>query len=74
MATIKTISGDTWDILAKKHYGDEKFMDVLIKANVAYRNVVIFPADVVLNAPDIDVASLEYNANLPPWKRSGGAQ
>lgn len=72
MATIKTISGDTWDILAKRQYGSESFMNVLIAANIAHRKTVIFPAGVVLNAPDIDTSSDEYSVNLPPWKRAGG--
>lgn len=72
MATIKTISGDTWDILSKRHYGDEMFMDVLIKANIDHRKTVIFPAGVTLNAPELDTAAIE-ESKLPPWKRTGGA-
>ena len=41
--TIKTISGDTWDILSKRTYGDERFMDVLMRANITHRKAVIFP-------------------------------
>lgn len=72
MATIKTISGDTWDILSKKAYGTEMFMDVLMRANITHRKAVIFPAGVVLNVPDIDTATIENQTNLPPWKRAGG--
>jgi phage tail protein X len=72
MATITTRQGDTWDILAKRAYGNELFMDVLIKANINHRKTVIFPAGVVLELPEIDTTSTEYEANLPVWKRTGG--
>ena len=73
MATVKTVQGDTWDILAKRLYGNEFFMDVLIQANIQYRKTVVFRAGVVLNVPEIDdTASAEFEENLPPWKRSGG--
>lgn len=72
MTTYKTQQGDTWDIISKRVYGDEHFMDLLIRANIQYRKIVIFPAEVTLTVPDINLASLEYEANLPPWKRSGG--
>lgn len=70
MAKITTISGDTWDILAKRQYGNENYMDVLINANLSHRKTVIFPAGIVLNAPDIDEEDLVYD-DLPPWKREG---
>lgn len=73
MATYTTTQGDTWDIISRKIYGNELFMDVLIKANINHRKTVIFPYGVVLNVPDIDTTSSEYEANLPVWKRTGGA-
>lgn len=73
MATYTTKQGDTWDIIAKQFYGNEMFMDVLVKANIKHRKTVIFSSGVVLNIPDIDTTSPEYEANLPVWKRTGGA-
>lgn len=67
MATVVTRQGDTWDIIAKRHYGNELFMDALINANFAHRKTVIFSAGVTLYAPDIDVTSETYNPNLPLW-------
>lgn len=72
MTTVTTKQGDMWDTLAKELYGNEMFMDVLIRANFAYRKTVLFPAGIVLNVPEIDTTSTEYEANLPPWKRGGG--
>lgn len=38
----KTIQGDTWDGIAVKVYGDEKYMNELLEANQAYREIIIF--------------------------------
>ncbi len=64
--TYTTISGDTWDIIAYKVYDDEMYMDVLIKANLEYKDIYIFPAGVTLVIPEID---LEVSDTLPPWKQ-----
>ena len=69
---VVTQAGDTWDRLAKKLYGDERFMDRLIKANLSYRMTVIFSSGVVLNVPDVDAASSGEDVNLPRWKRRRG--
>ena len=34
--TYKTVNGDTWDVIAKKQMGSEKYMDLIIKANTAH--------------------------------------
>ena len=49
----KTIQGDTWDGIAVKVYGDEKYMNELLEANQAYREIIIFPANVSLSLPNI---------------------
>ncbi len=64
--TYRTISGDKWDIVAFKVYGDCNKMDILIKANPKYRNIFIFPAGITLSIPEIPA---EKNYTLPPWKR-----
>ena len=60
------ISGDTWDIVAYKTYGNEMYMDMLIKANIKHKDTYIFPAGVKLTLPEID---LEVSETLPPWKQ-----
>ena len=66
MNKYTTIQGDMWDAIAKKKYGTEKAMNVLLEANQAYKDTVVFSAGVVLTLP-------EYNAptpdTLPPWRR-----
>ena len=69
MKTTLSRMGETWDMIARRVYGDEHFMDVLIAANIELRNVVLFPYGVEIALPDIDTASTAYNVNLPPWKR-----
>ncbi len=64
-----TIGGDTWDMIAKKALGSELVMDKLIKANVEYKDVVVFSSGVVLNVPKLE--QLGNYSNLPPWKRGG---
>ena len=48
--TYITISGDTWDIVAYKAYGNEMYMDMLIKANIEHKDTYIFPAGVKLTS------------------------
>ena len=64
--TYTTVSGDTWDIVAYKAYGNEMHMDTLIKANIEYKDTYIFPAGVVLTLPEIE---LEVSESLPPGNR-----
>lgn len=67
--TYTTTQGDTWDIIAKKVYGNELLLDVLIKANFKQRKTVIFSAGTVLNIPEIDTEEATADLNLPIWKR-----
>jgi phage tail protein X len=64
--TYTTISGDTWDIVAYRAYGNEMYTDTLIKANIEHKDTYIFPAGVVLTLPEID---LSVSESLPPWKQ-----
>ena len=73
MPTIyRTQSMDTWDVISKRVYGSEFFIDKLIEANIGWRKVVFFEEGVELSCPDIDTASTEFEQNLPPWKRGEG--
>ena len=62
----KTIQGDTWDGIAVKVYVDEKYMIELLEANQAYREIIIFPANVSLSLPNIQTQTATI---LPPWKK-----
>lgn len=61
-----TVSGDTFDIISHKRYGDEKQAVHIIEANIEYANVIIFGSGVRLNIPEIGIIQ---PSNLPPWKR-----
>jgi phage tail protein X len=69
MREYKTISGDTWDLIAFKQLNDEKLARNLIEANIDHAKVVIFPSGITLNIPE--VIADPTSANLPPWKRGG---
>lgn len=61
-----TVQGDTWDLIAYRVYGSEKYMTQLIEANSEYREIVFFSADIEIKVPDIETPIPE---ELPPWKR-----
>lgn len=65
--TYTTVLGDTWDMIAFKVYGKEKYAKELVEANLKYIEIVIFSAGTVLVIPDIK-ETVDYSS-LPPWKR-----
>ncbi len=65
--TYTTVLGDTWDIIAFKVYGKEKYAKEIVEANLNYVKIVIFSAGTVLAIPDIE--KTEDYSTLPPWKR-----
>lgn len=64
--TYTTISGDMWDKIAYEQMGSVLYTDELMKANVKYAALVVFPAGVVLTIPAVED---KENMELPPWKR-----
>ena len=60
-----TKSGDQWDMIALKVYGDEKLADLLMQANPQELETFEFPAGVVLQTPAMPE---EQTAELPPWR------
>lgn len=56
-----------WDGIAHKLLGHTKYKDVLMNANLKYRNVYIFSAGVNLVIPDVETTV--SGSNLPPWKQ-----
>lgn len=69
MSTYTTIQGDTWDGIAYKLYGDEKYMKNLIEANWRYTDVLVFSAGVELTVPEITEEEKDDD-NLPIWRQS----
>lgn len=64
--TYTTISGDMWDKIAHEQMGSVLYLDKLMKANVKYAALFVFPAGIVLTIPEVED---EVNMELPPWKR-----
>lgn len=64
--SYKTIAGDTWDLIAYKALGNEYYTDLLMKANLQYKETFIFSAGVILTLPEIETPLPD---SLPPWKR-----
>ena len=60
-----TIQGDMWDGIARKVYGHERHMNVLLGANPEYRDIWVFPSDIVLKCPEVSAVK---PSRLPPWR------
>jgi len=67
-STYTTRSGDTWDAIAYRALGAERYMDLMLDANPAHNYVARFDAGVVLVVPALP--ELERPASLPPWRRA----
>ncbi|MBQ7215507.1 MAG: tail protein X [Synergistaceae bacterium] len=67
MRKYRTVSGDTWDLIAYREYGEyggEKLTSELICANPEYADTVIFSAGAELVIPE---AYVPVSRMLPPW-------
>lgn len=61
-----TSQNDTWDLIAFKCFGDESFTPHLFKANPDLTKIVIFPANVAIVIPKIEI---DKTGDEPPWVR-----
>ena len=70
MDTITTVSGDAWDTIAKRVYGDERKAQFLMEAreNVRLLDIQIFSAGVAVAVPDIPQETADAD-DLPDWRR-----
>lgn len=64
MTTYTTTQGDTWDLIAYDLYGAEKYMKLLIEANLPLSDTLVFSAGTVINVPDLPEDSKD---DLPFW-------
>jgi len=62
----ETISGDTWDQIAKEVYGSEIHADYLMKNNPRHLATVLFKAGELLYIPDLPS---EDNDGVPDWRQ-----
>ncbi len=71
MASVyTTIQGDTWDLMAYKLFGAEKYMKYLCEANWPLLDVMVFEAGVKVNVPDLPE---EVDEDLPFWRQDDDA-
>lgn len=63
--TITTVSGDTWDILALRVYGDNLRVRELMRANYPILDYEVFPAGIMVNVPEL---SDSVEIALPAWR------
>ena len=63
--TYTTIQGDTWDSMAYRLYGDEKYMRYLIEANWPQIDIMVFSSGTVLQVPDLPQ---EPDEDMPYWR------
>lgn len=64
--TYTTRAGDTWDGIAFRTLGAERYMDLLIEDNPEHNYVLIFGSGVAINLPDLPDPARP--ASLPPWR------
>lgn len=72
MAKVKvyrTVSGDTWDLIAFKVYGSEGYFHDLIRSNLRLIDIAIFDANIPVIIPEIADEENVSDERLPPWKR-----
>lgn len=63
-----TRQNQTWDVIAKEVYGDEKYTEQLMKNNLDKIDIFVFSAGTVLSTPEIETQQKE-DINLPEWRR-----
>lgn len=66
-STYKTKAGDTWDVIAKRALGDERYMYLMLDENPEHNYTSWFDGGVVLTVPDLPDPPL--SSSLPPWRR-----
>ncbi len=66
--TYRTVLGDTWDIIAKKVYGNEFCADKLMDVNRDLLNQFIFSEGVEVSCPELPMQTAEHPSGWPEWR------
>ncbi|EHL68464.1 tail protein X [Cloacibacillus evryensis] len=69
MRTVKTLSGDTWDVIAWRIWGDgadQAHMADLVDANPQHIDTAIFAGNVEIIVPEVEDAE---PVSIPPWRQ-----
>ena len=69
MEYIKTVSGDTWDTIAKRVYGNELRAQDLMeeRENIELLDIQVFPGGIRIAVPEVSDYSL--TDELPSWRK-----
>lgn len=69
MRTTSTISGDTWDTIALREYGNVLRAQDLMEAreNIRLLDLQVFPTGTIVAVPD--VTDRTATDELPEWRR-----
>lgn len=65
METYTTIQGETWDQIALKVYGNEKYAGYIMQNNYPLLDTLIFSSGTKINVPELPEA---VDDGLPVWK------
>ncbi|QNM15519.1 tail protein X [Fusobacterium hominis] len=64
--TYTTVPGDTWDLVAFKIFGDERFTGQLLKSNPSLTKLVILPPGLIIKLPKLNNTDENMEVS-PPW-------
>ncbi|MEK3976054.1 phage tail protein [Psychrobacillus sp. FSL K6-1267] len=64
MDEYTSTQGDTWDYIAYKTLGSEYLLPLLLEANQKYRHIVIFPGNITLKVPNVEIDDI---SDRPEW-------
>lgn len=62
----ETVSGDTWDVIARAVYGDEVHADFLMQNNPFLLGISIFPSGTYVYIPELPAT--EIDEGIPDWR------
>jgi phage tail protein X len=70
MATYTTVSGDTWDMIARQAYGDELLAHHIMqdRENITLLDYQVFPTGIEVYIPDLSETQT-YDDDLPDWRK-----
>lgn len=71
MTIYTTATGEMWDQIANKVYGDVKYTEFLMSNNQdpTLLSTIVFDAGVILSTPPLPAAT-KTSAGTPPWRIS----
>lgn len=70
--TYTTVQGDMWDSIAYRQLGSVAHTDLLMRQNLQYHDIYVFPAGIMLELPEVNAATDSATDTRPPWKQVTG--